>query len=112
MFVSYFFQADDGIRDTSVTGVQTCALPIYILFSRVARSNIFGLVKLGARVTLVGPSTLVPHEFEKLGVEVSHTIDGVLPNEIGRASCRDRECRWGSGYARQLKRHRRNKMQT
>jgi aspartate carbamoyltransferase catalytic subunit len=37
-----------------------------ILFSRVARSNIFGLLKLGARVTLVGPSTLVPREFEKL----------------------------------------------
>src|SRR4029453_17165896 len=51
-----------------------------ILFSRVARSNIFGLVKLGARVTLVGPSTLVPREFEKLGVEVSHKIDSVLPN--------------------------------
>src|SRR5437763_12419514 len=27
----FFFQAEDGIRDTSVTGVQTCALPIYIL---------------------------------------------------------------------------------
>ena len=25
----FFFQAEDGIRDTSVTGVQTCALPIY-----------------------------------------------------------------------------------
>jgi aspartate carbamoyltransferase catalytic subunit len=50
-----------------------------ILFSRVARSNIFGLTKLGARVTLVGPSTLVPHEFEKLGVAVSHRIDEVLP---------------------------------
>src|SRR5437016_5124365 len=50
-----------------------------ILFSRVARSNIFGLLKLGARVTLVGPSTLVPREFEKLGVEVSHKIDDVLP---------------------------------
>src|SRR5439155_402794 len=50
-----------------------------ILFSRVARSNIFGLLKLGARVTLVGPSTLVPHEFEKLGVEVSYRIDDVLP---------------------------------
>src|SRR3982074_3741564 len=35
-----------------------------ILFSRVARSNIFGLTKLGARVTLVGPSTRVPAEFE------------------------------------------------
>src|SRR5690349_22300352 len=31
-----------------------------ILFSRVARSNIFGLLKMGARVTLVGPTTLVP----------------------------------------------------
>src|SRR5437762_5753518 len=28
---SFFFQAEDGIRDTSVTGVQTCALPIYPL---------------------------------------------------------------------------------
>src|SRR5437879_9530851 len=28
IFVSFFFQAEDGIRDTSVTGVQTCALPI------------------------------------------------------------------------------------
>jgi aspartate carbamoyltransferase catalytic subunit len=51
-----------------------------ILFSRVARSNIFGLTKLGARVTLVGPSTLVPREFEKLGVAVSHEIDKVLPD--------------------------------
>jgi aspartate carbamoyltransferase catalytic subunit len=51
-----------------------------ILFSRVARSNIFGLLKLGARVTLVGPSTLVPREFEKLGVTVSHDIDSVLPS--------------------------------
>jgi len=50
-----------------------------ILFSRVARSNIFGLLKLGARVTLVGPSTLVPREFERLGVTVSHRIDDVLP---------------------------------
>jgi aspartate carbamoyltransferase catalytic subunit len=50
-----------------------------ILFSRVARSNIFGLIKLGARVTLVGPSTLVPREFERLGVQISHRIDEVLP---------------------------------
>ena len=50
-----------------------------ILFSRVARSNIFGLLKLGARVTLVGPSTLVPRAFEELGVTVSHRLDDVLP---------------------------------
>ncbi|MBV9010295.1 MAG: aspartate carbamoyltransferase catalytic subunit [Verrucomicrobia bacterium] len=50
-----------------------------ILFSRVARSNIFALTKLGARVTLVGPSTLVPREFEKFGVTVSHDLESVLP---------------------------------
>jgi len=50
-----------------------------ILFSRVARSNIFGLLKLGARVTLVGPSTLVPRVFEQLGVAISDDIDAVLP---------------------------------
>ncbi len=50
-----------------------------ILFSRVARSNIFALLKLGARVTLVGPSTLVPRTFEQLGVTVSHELEEVLP---------------------------------
>src|SRR5438270_10233386 len=50
-----------------------------ILFSRVARSNIFALTKLGARVTLVGPRTLVPRDFERLGVKISHRIDEVLP---------------------------------
>ncbi len=50
-----------------------------ILFSRVARSNIHALLKLGAKVTLVGPRTLVPREFEQLGVTVTHDLDAVLP---------------------------------
>src|SRR5471030_2460831 len=54
-----------------------------ILFSRVARSNIHALTKMGANVTLVGPSTLVPEWFTALGVKVSH-------DQIGRASCRER----------------------
>ncbi len=49
-----------------------------ILFSRVARSNIHALTKLGAKVTLVGPSTLVPREFEKLGVSVTHDLESIL----------------------------------
>ncbi len=49
-----------------------------ILFSRVARSNIWALLKLGAKVTLVGPSTLVPRIFEQMGVRVTHNIDEVL----------------------------------
>ena len=65
-------------RKGSVAGLHVVIIGD-ILFSRVARSNIFGLLKLGARVTLVGPSTLVPREFEKMGVTVSHDIDEVLP---------------------------------
>ncbi len=45
-----------------------------ILHSRVARSNIWGLLKLGANVTLAGPSTLVPREFESVGVRVCHNL--------------------------------------
>ncbi|MEI8235498.1 MAG: aspartate carbamoyltransferase catalytic subunit [Verrucomicrobiota bacterium] len=49
-----------------------------ILFSRVARSDIHALLKLGARVTLVGPSTLVPKAFERMGVAVTHRLDDIL----------------------------------
>jgi len=51
-----------------------------ILFSRVARSNVWALTKLGARVTLVGPTTLVPEIFSELGVAVAHDLDSVLPD--------------------------------
>ena len=49
-----------------------------ILFSRVARSNIQALRTLGADVTVVGPSTLVPPYFEALGVTVSHNLRKAL----------------------------------
>ncbi len=49
-----------------------------LLFSRVARSDIHALTKLGADVTIVGPSTLVPHWFESLGVKVSHNLKAAL----------------------------------
>jgi aspartate carbamoyltransferase catalytic subunit len=49
-----------------------------ILFSRVARSNIWALTKLGAEVTLVGPSTLVPQWFSEFGVKVSHDLRSAL----------------------------------
>ena len=46
-----------------------------IAYSRVARSNIWALLKLGAKVTLCGPSTLVPRIFEKLGCRVTYDIN-------------------------------------
>jgi aspartate carbamoyltransferase catalytic subunit len=50
-----------------------------ISHSRVARSNIWGLTKLGAHVILVGPPTLVPRSMERLGCEVAYHLDDVLP---------------------------------
>ena len=43
-----------------------------ILHSRVARSNIWGLTKLGAQVVVCGPKTLIPKDIEELGVKVEH----------------------------------------
>jgi len=56
----------------------TVALVGDILHSRVARSNIWGLKKLGARVIVCGPSTLIPAHVERLGVEVSNNLDEIL----------------------------------
>ena len=50
-----------------------------IAHSRVARSNIWGLTKLGAKVILCGPPTLVPRGWERMGCEVCYHLDEVLP---------------------------------
>src|SRR5688572_11178882 len=49
-----------------------------ILYSRVARSNIWALTKLGAKVTLCGPSTLVPTVFERLGCRVTYQVEEAI----------------------------------
>ena len=51
-----------------------------ILHSRVARSNIWGLTKLGAEVKVCGPSTLMPVGIENLGVKVTYDIQEVIAN--------------------------------
>jgi aspartate carbamoyltransferase catalytic subunit len=50
-----------------------------VLHSRVARSNIHALTRMGAEVTVVGPVTLIPPEVPAWGAQVSHELDGVLP---------------------------------
>src|SRR3954466_2796018 len=49
-----------------------------ILYSRVARSNIWALLKLGARVTLCGPSTLVPKVFGQMGCRVTYNVEEAI----------------------------------
>src|SRR5687768_533129 len=73
-FCFFFFQAEDGIRDVAVTGVQTCALPIYGE-QRVAQ---------GALIAVARPG--------QLRCSLDDVLDGMLvvALEIGRASCRER----------------------
>jgi len=49
-----------------------------ILYSRVARSDIWALTKLGAKVTLCGPATLVPKTFEQMGCRVTYDVDEAI----------------------------------
>ena len=70
-FVFFFFQAEDGIRDDLVTGVQTCALPI---LSKTVLQYI-GIIKL---IVFTPGLDFAPPEFS-VGVK-----------QIGRASCRER----------------------
>jgi aspartate carbamoyltransferase catalytic subunit len=58
----------------------TMAIVGDIVSSRVARSNIAALTKLGAEVICVGPPTLAPRSLESLGCRVEHELDGVLPH--------------------------------
>ena len=67
----FFFQAEDGIRDRDVTGVQTCALPIC------------DMSKIKAE--------MIEQLFWGLGVlGISMILALLLSNQIGRASCRER----------------------
>jgi aspartate carbamoyltransferase catalytic subunit len=57
----------------------TVALVGDIAHSRTARSNIWGLRKLGAHVIVCGPTTLVSRRWKELGVEVAHDLDAIVP---------------------------------
>src|SRR2546430_7610677 len=86
----FFFQAEDGIRDLTVTGVQTCALPISYFNNipcssrRVARD----VSRLAARVTpRVSLQLLELHDRAHLDRAVLRAGNA---RQIGRASCRER----------------------
>src|SRR5699024_11641053 len=92
----YFFQAEDGIRDRNVTGVQTCALPI--LFSIIlVRSltlvlgpipRLYRLENEHENDTEHDESELEERHFREY---VSRASAADVLEEIGRASCRERE---------------------
>src|SRR5438874_10889532 len=89
--VCYSFQAEDSIRDLYVTGVQTCALPIYqrvgllgagLLQAERMRSThrLVKLLRIGAAI--------IHHYRGRSGAAADHKQD-LMRNKIGRASCRE-----------------------
>src|SRR5256885_9969659 len=85
----FFFQAEDGIRDYKVTGVQTCALPIYRRGVWVDRGcNGEFQVQAGSEL---GAGESSGKSCEKtVGKPVANELVRQCVQEIGRASCRER----------------------
>src|SRR5256884_3640763 len=84
----FFFQAEDGIRDVAVTGVQTCALPISVRdgatsVEKVTRTVSPGGSRTRRRKLTIGSST-APVVLERGWPSIT------AAGEIGRASCRER----------------------
>src|SRR2546429_1539009 len=79
----FFFQAEDGIRDVAVTGVQTCALPIYRSSLKAFRGP--GM-KEGLRIL-----EKIKKEFKvPVLTDIHEASQAEAVAEIGRASCRER----------------------
>jgi aspartate carbamoyltransferase catalytic subunit len=53
-----------------------------VLHSRVARSNVLGFTKMGCKVTVCGPPTLIPRGMEQLGCEVRYSLDGIEQADV------------------------------
>ena len=97
LFLFFFFQAEDGIRDSPVTGVQTCALPIfqfatgdYVLVAAYGNSmHVSKPTKL--TVTWQGPYQVVGSQQSPFMYMVQLVgVEAPTAKEIGRASCRER----------------------
>ncbi|MBE0426029.1 MAG: aspartate carbamoyltransferase catalytic subunit [Nitrospirae bacterium] len=69
-----------------------------ITHSRVAKSNIYSLIKLGANVRLIGPPTLIPKEMVTLGVEIFHNMEEGLKNVDVLIMLRIQMERQGKGF--------------
>src|SRR3712207_7644037 len=96
---SFFFQAEDGIRDIGVTGVQTCALPIYTCgptvyrYAHIGNLRTFllsdlvrrGLEFEGYRVTQIINITDVGHMVDESSDAGRDRMELAVDDEIGRA---------------------------
>src|SRR5687768_18245229 len=91
VFCLFFFQAEDGIRDVAVTGVQTCALPICSAEATIPRLP-GGLQPRRMRVPVPSPPPqhIVTMACSESLRSSSYTALVTRMEQIGRASCRER----------------------
>src|SRR3989440_7765416 len=85
----FFFQAEDGIRDLIVTGVQTCALPIFERGQR-ARDAAAPARKVLVEVRDATEVRMAQHARRAPGRRSAPVVHGDGLRQIGRASCRER----------------------
>src|SRR2546430_13254157 len=88
--IVFFFQAEDGIRDLTVTGVQTCALPIWAELGHDAPAVAAKLQVLGTIFLRLIRVIIAPLLFAVLVVGIAGHPDLKKVGQIGRASCRER----------------------
>src|SRR5437867_9096595 len=87
----FFFQAEDGIRDRTVTGVQTCALPIFFPDQEIVVHSVVGKnagALEGADQAEIGD--LMRLQSVQRGALIGDAPGAGLQEKIGRASCRER----------------------
>src|SRR5256885_6483488 len=89
VFAFFFFQAEDGIRDYKVTGVQTCALPILDDLLQMERTTLYRALKILQRKGLVRSRPGKGRE-QLLVLTKSGVAKHAEAQQIGRASCRER----------------------
>src|SRR5205085_8190765 len=85
--VFFFFQAEDGIRDLTVTGVQTCALPISVFLGGDQGA---GCAVVEGRGVTGGDTAALPEDRAQLRQALGRGVGARPLVEIGRASCRER----------------------
>src|SRR5438105_15954969 len=90
----FFFQAEDGIRDPLVTGVQTCALPIFVRKRGCATAVANRLSSVPTCDTGSSGSSDTDCLFRRIGVSARGSR-----HQIGRASCRERVWIWVVGVS-------------
>src|SRR5256885_10698173 len=90
--VLFFFQAEDGIRDYKVTGVQTCALPILMTGLRPDKTKVY---ENATHFRQNLPDVVTMSQFFRTRGYSTVRIGKIFHYEIGRASCRERcRSRW------------------